>query len=225
LSSATFAPTSIGPEWGPRSRGRVGMFTLIAAEAAIFTIFVVAYIFYMGKSVSGPMPKDVLKLPIFNTACLLSSSLTIHLAVRALRNSKIAAFKLWWFLTIVLGAVFLAGTSREWHHLIFDEGLTISTNLFGTTYYSLVGLHAFHVTVGMVILTVGMVFAFLGNVKPEHSERGEVFSLYWHFVDAVWVVVCGEPHLRRHRQRSICRRRRPGPSFWLSASLWFLPGC
>lgn len=189
MSSATFARASLGPEWGPRSRGRVGMFTLIAAEAAIFTIFVVAYICYLGKSVSGPMPKDVLKLPIFNTACLLSSSLTIDLAVRALRNSKIAAFKLYWFLTIALGAVFLAGTSREWHQLIFDEGLTISTNLFGTTYYSLVGLHAFHVTVGMVILTVGMVFAFLGNVKPEHSERGEVFSLYWHFVDAVWVVV------------------------------------
>ena len=126
------------------------MISLLVAECAIFTIFVVAYIFYIGKSLSGPMPKDVLETPIFNTICLLSSSLTIHLAVRALRNARVNAFGLWWFVTMVLGAIFLVGTGREWWHLIFDKGLTISTNLFGTTYYSLVGLHAFHVTVGLI---------------------------------------------------------------------------
>jgi cytochrome c oxidase subunit 3/cytochrome o ubiquinol oxidase subunit 3 len=165
------------------------MFSLIAAEAAIFTIFVVAYIFYVGKSLSGPAPKDVLELPIFSTVCLLSSSLTIHLAVRALRNAKVGAFGLWWFVTFALGAIFLVETGREWHHLIFDQGLTVSTNLFGTTYYSLVGLHAFHVTVGLTLIALGLIFALLGKVKPEHGERAEVFSLYWHFVDAVWVVV------------------------------------
>jgi cytochrome c oxidase subunit III len=165
------------------------MFSLIAAEAAIFTIFVVAYIFYIGKSLSGPQPKDVLELPIFGTGCLLSSSLTIHLAVRALRNAKVGAFGLWWFVTIALGAIFLVGTGREWQRLIFDKGLTISTNLFGTTYYSLVGLHAFHVSVGLRALGIGMIFTLLGKVKPEHSERADVMSLYWHFVDAVWVIV------------------------------------
>ena len=189
MSSDAITRQLIEPEWALPSRGRVGMFSLIAAEAAIFTIFVVAYIFYIGKSLSGPTPKDVLELPIFGTVCLLSSSLTIHLAVRALRNAKITVFGLWWFVTIALGSIFLIGTGREWHLLIFDEGLTVSTNLFGTTYYSLVGLHAFHVTVGLVVLTIGMIFALLGKVKPEHSERAEVFSLYWHFVDVVWVVV------------------------------------
>jgi cytochrome c oxidase subunit III len=189
LSSAAITRQSIGPEWNLPSRGRVGMFSLIAAEAAIFTIFVVAYIFYIGKSVSGPMAKDVLELPIFSTVCLLSSSLTIHLAVKALRIAKVGAFGLWWFVTIALGAIFLVETGREWQHLIFEKGLTISTNLFGTTYYSLVGLHAFHVTVGLVILTIGMIFTLLGKVKPEHSERAEIFSFYWHFVDAVWVIV------------------------------------
>src|SRR5271154_5225374 len=106
------------------------MISLIVAECAIFTIFVVAYIFYIGKSLSGPVPKDVLRTPIFNTVCLLSSSVTIHLAVRALRKAKIGAFGLWWFATMTLGAIFLVGTAREWQHLIFDEGLTISTNLF-----------------------------------------------------------------------------------------------
>jgi cytochrome c oxidase subunit 3/cytochrome o ubiquinol oxidase subunit 3 len=162
---------------------------LIAAESAIFTIFVVAYIFYIGKSVAGPTPKDVLDLPIFTTICLLSSSLTIHLAVRSLRNAKVGAFGLWWFTTIALGAIFLVGTGREWRQLIYEKGLTVSTNLFGTTYYSLVGLHAFHVTVGLIFLTIGMIFVLLGKVKPEHSKRAEIFSLYWHFVDVVWVIV------------------------------------
>jgi cytochrome c oxidase subunit 3 len=165
------------------------MFSLIAAESAIFTIFVVAYIFYLGKSLSGPMPKDVLETPIFNTICLLSSSLTIHLAVRALRSARVNAFGLWWFVTMVLGSIFLAGTGREWQHLIFEKGLTISTNLFGTTYYSLVGLHAFHVTVGLIGIVLVMIFALLGKMEPAHCDRVDVFSMYWHFVDAVWVVV------------------------------------
>ena len=165
------------------------MLSLIAAEAAIFTIFVVAYIFYIGKSLSGPTPKEVLELPIFSTVCLLASSLTIHLAVRALRNAKVGAFGWWWFVTIALGAIFLVGTGREWRHMIYEKSLTISTNLFGTTYYSLVGLHAFHVTVGLVVLAIGLIFAVLGDVKPEHAERAEVFSLYWHFVDVVWIIV------------------------------------
>jgi cytochrome c oxidase subunit III len=189
LSSAAITRPSIEPDVDLPSRGRTGMFSLIAAEAAIFTIFVVAYIFYIGKSVSGPTPKDVLELPIFGTVSLLSSSLTIHLAVRALRNAKVRAFGFWWFATIALGAIFLVGTGREWQHLIFDKGLTVSTNLFGTTYYSLVGLHAFHVTFGLIVLTLGMIFTFAGKVKPEHSERADIFSLYWHFVDAVWVIV------------------------------------
>jgi cytochrome c oxidase subunit III len=189
LSSATLTRSSNEPVWALPSRGRVGMFSLIAAESAVFTIFVVAYIYYIGKSLSGPTPKDLLELPIFSTVCLLSSSLTIHLAVRALRKERVGVFGLWWFLTIALGTIFLVATGREWHHLIYEKGFTISTNLFGTTYYSLVGLHAFHVTVGLLGIALAMVFTLLGKVKPEHRERLDVFSLYWHFVDVVWVIV------------------------------------
>ena len=176
-------------DWRLPSRGRVGMYCLIVAEAAIFTIFVVAYLFYIGKSTSGPQPNDVLHAPIFYTVCLLASSLTVHLAVRKLVVGAMAAFARWWLLTIVLGAAFLFGTAREWHHLIFDEGLTIGTNLFGTTYYSLVGLHAFHVTMGLLALLTVALFYFAARLRPEHAERLEILSMYWHFVDAVWVVV------------------------------------
>ena len=138
--------------WTLPDRGKVGIAFLIITETALFTIFVVAYLVYMGKSISGPQPKDVLELPIFSSICLLSSSATIVFAERALHHGKMAAFKLWWLLTIALGIEFLVGTGMEWYKLIFKDGLTISTNLFGTTYYSLVGLHASHVIVGMIFL-------------------------------------------------------------------------
>ena len=185
------APSITVPEadlrWNLPARGPVAMYLLIAAETAIFTIFVVAYIFYIGKSATGPQPRDVLHVPIFLTICLLSSSLTIHVAVKLLKSGRVFSFALWWLLTIVLGAIFLAGTFREWHHLIYDEGLTIQANLFGTTYYSLVGLHALHVTVGLLALLTVMIFTFLGDVRKQHAERAEVLSLYWHFVDVVWI--------------------------------------
>jgi cytochrome c oxidase subunit III len=176
-------------DWAVPARGPVAMFSLIAAESAIFTIFVVAYIFYIGKSQTGPQPKDVLEAPIFYSLCLLSSSLTIHLAVKALRKGRSLDFGAWWCATIMLGAIFLFGTLSEWNRLIYRDGLTISTNLFGTTYYSLVGLHGFHVVVGLILLITVMAFTLFGDVKPQHAERLDVLSLYWHFVDTVWVVV------------------------------------
>lgn len=175
--------------WDLPARGPVGMYCLIAAEIAIFTIFVIAYIFYIGKSLTGPQPRDVLEVPIFATICLLSSSLTMHVAVKLLKAGRVPSFTLWWLVTALLGAIFLASTLREWQHLIYDKGLTIQTNLFGTTYYSLVGLHAFHVTVGLLALTTVLIFTFRGEVGRQHAERTEVLSMYWHFVDAVWVVV------------------------------------
>jgi cytochrome c oxidase subunit 3 len=176
-------------DWRLPSKGRVGMWCLIAAEAAIFTIFVVAYLFYIGKCTTGPQPKDVLHTPIFYTVCLLASSLTIHIAVRRIAAGKMWGFALWWLVTILLGGIFLFGTAREWNHLIFHDGLTISTNLFGTTYYSLVGLHAFHVTMGLLALITVALFYFTTRLRREHTERLEILSMYWHFVDLVWVVV------------------------------------
>jgi cytochrome c oxidase subunit 3 len=189
MSAASLPIPASQTRWNLPARGPVGMYCLIAAETAIFTIFVVAYLFYIGKSATGPQPKDVLQVPVFSTICLLSSSLTIHFAVKLLKRGTVFSFALWWLLTIALGVIFLAGTGLEWRHLIYDEGLTIQTNLFGTTYYSLVGLHAFHVTVGLLALAAVSVFTMLGHVRQEHAERVEVLSLYWHFVDVVWVVV------------------------------------
>ena len=192
MSATSLIPNAAalpGEEWRLPSRGRVAMFCLIIGESAIFTIFVVAYIFYIGKSLYGPAPQQVLEIPVFGTICLLSSSFVIWLAERALERNKIKLFGAFWALTLALGVFFLVDTGLEWRTLIYEKGLTISTNLFGTTFYSLVGLHASHVLFGIVGLTTVLIFTLLGKVREEHSERIQVLALYWHFVDAVWVVV------------------------------------
>jgi cytochrome c oxidase subunit 3/cytochrome o ubiquinol oxidase subunit 3 len=171
------------------TRGRVGMWCLIAAESAMFSIFVVAYLYYAGKSLGGPTPNDVLRTPIFGSVCLFSSSITILVAERAIDQGDLRGFRRWLLLTLALGAVFIAGTAREWVRLIDVEGLRISTNLFGTTFYSLVGLHALHVVIGLTGLSIIMTFALLGLVRREHAARVRVFGMYWHFVDAIWAVV------------------------------------
>lgn len=170
-------------------RGKVGMACMILTESALFSIFVAAYVFYIGKSLAGPFPQDVLELPIWASVALLSSSVTITLAVRALRRGARGAFTGWWALTIALGAFFLGATALEWRTLIYEHDLTIWTNLFGSTFYTLVGFHAGHVTVGLLLLGLVLALALAGAVRPAHAERVEVLSWYWHFVDAVWVVV------------------------------------
>src|SRR5690242_6190044 len=93
--------------WNLPYRGTVGMAGLIIAESAIFTIFVVAYLFYLGKSLTGPVPRDVLETPVFYSICLFLSSLTIHLAGKFLKRGERQAFLAWWFLTFLLGGLFL----------------------------------------------------------------------------------------------------------------------
>jgi cytochrome c oxidase subunit 3 len=187
--AAAVIPHNVTEDWKLPSRGIVGMACLILAEAAIFIIFVVAYIYYIGKSLTGPTPHDVLTVPIFATVCLLSSSLTVHFAVSALHAGKRSICSLWLAATLLLGGIFIASTALEWYQLIYHEGLSIRTNLFGTTFYSLVGLHATHVVVGLFMLALALLFSLTGSITSKHSERLEVLSLYWHFVDGVWVVV------------------------------------
>jgi len=189
MSESAVLPQTTTEEWKLPSRGVVGMACLIVAEAAIFIIFVVAYIYYLGKSIAGPKPHDVLELPIVSTICLLSSSITVHFAGSALHSGKRNLCSIWLALTVLLGGIFLASTAQEWYQLIYRDGLTIQTNLFGTTFYSLVGLHASHVIVGLFMLSLTLFFSLRGQLTAKHYERLEVLSLYWHFVDAVWVVV------------------------------------
>lgn len=175
-------------EWKLPSHRKVAIISLIVTESALFTIFVVAYVFYIGKSLNPPYPSQVLDFPLLATICLFSSSFTVVMAEKAFSKSR-AAFHLWWGLTILLGLIFIVYTGIEWYRLIVHDGLWISTNVFGSTFYSLVGLHASHVIVGLVLLSLTWILSLLGKVADDKQEHIEMISWYWHFVDAIWVVV------------------------------------
>jgi cytochrome c oxidase subunit 3/cytochrome o ubiquinol oxidase subunit 3 len=183
-------PPAIRPE-RTLSAGQWGMISFLVSEVALFGTLILTYLFYLGKDVVGPTPAAALKLPLVlcTTACLLASSLTIHLAERALERGKQGGFILWWLATIALGAVFLGGTAFEWHDLISRYHLTISRNLFGTNYYTLVGLHALHVTGGVTIMLIVLGLALARQVTSANRAGVGLVAWYWHFVDGVWVVV------------------------------------
>jgi cytochrome c oxidase subunit 3 len=170
-------------------RGTVGIICLFLTEASLFAIFVTAYIFFIGQSKTGPFPNDVLSGPTWATICLLSSSVTVEFAVRALRSNALGRFKLLLAATVVLGAEFLRQTAIEWQKLIYHDGLTIATNVFGTTYYALVGLHATHVLIGATLLLLVLLLSLGGARIHAHEKKVELLGWYWHFVDAIWIVV------------------------------------
>jgi cytochrome c oxidase subunit 3 len=179
--SASHAPSELhldARQWG--------MAAFLVSEAAFFSTLIVVYLTFLGRDTVGPTPREALSLPlvIFTTICLLSSSGTIHRAEKYLKAGDPSSFRKWWAATIGLGFLFLIGTGYEWYDLITKDGLTISRNLFGSTFFTLVGFHGLHVTVGLVTMLVVLL------VRSGQDRRGvELVSWYWHFVDAVWVVV------------------------------------
>jgi cytochrome c oxidase subunit III len=168
-----------------------GMLSFLLSEVAVFGTLIVTYLFYLGKDVVGPTPAEALSLPLVlgTTTCLLASSVTIHRAERTLERGEQGRFMRWWAATIVLGVVFLLGTAYEWHDLIYRHGLTISRNLFGSTYYTLVGLHALHVTGGVVVMLIVFGLAAVREITSANRASVGLVAWYWHFVDVVWVVV------------------------------------
>jgi cytochrome c oxidase subunit 3/cytochrome o ubiquinol oxidase subunit 3 len=172
------------------------MISFLVSEVALFSTLIVTYVFYLGKDVLGkdvvgPTPAEALSLTLVlcTTACLLASSVTVHRAEKMLGRADQGRFILWWAATILLGMVFLGGTAFEWRDLIYRHHLTISRNLFGTTYYTLVGLHALHVTGGVTIMLIVLGLALRRQVTAANGAGVGLVAWYWHFVDGVWVVV------------------------------------
>ena len=193
-AAATTSAFPVPPPAKPErtlSPGQWGMLSFLVSEVALFGTLIVTYLFYLGKDAVGPTPAEALKLPLVlgTTACLLASSATVHKAERTLGRGDQGGFLRWWAATIGLGVLFLLGTAYEWYGLIHDHGLTISRNLFGTTYYTLVGLHALHVTGGVTALLIVLGLALRREVTNANRAGVGLISWYWHFVDGVWVVV------------------------------------
>ena len=177
------------------NRGKVGMTCLICSEITFFGTLLVTYLFYLGRDIGGPYPDEVLDISLapmkvgFNSIFLLTSSIWIVLAVKALRKGKMAQFGFWWLLTILFGLEFLVGTGMEWYGLIVDDGLTIRTNLFGSGFYTVVGFHAGHVCCGLIMLTIVFILTLCGFMHKRHVHKVDMLSWYWHFVDGIWIAV------------------------------------
>lgn len=185
---------------------QAGMLAFLMSEVAFFGTLIMAYVFFLRQTMaSSPSPGEVFSLPLVlaGTACLLSSSLTIHLAEKALHAGQAGRFQALLALTILLGVLFLGGTAYEWKELIQEHGLTISRNMFGTTYFTLVGFHAAHVTIGLITMSIVLGLhgrftessphqashAATAHGHGSNNEAVQLVSWYWHFVDAVWIIV------------------------------------
>jgi len=170
---------------------KAGMVCFLVSEAAFFGTLIMAYVIFLRQGGTGPTPREVLTLGmvLINTAFLLLSSGTAHFAERALRKRNVGVFRLLWATTILLGALFLVGTAIEWRGLIRNHGLTIGVNMFGTTYYTLVGFHAFHVTLGVLALSAVLFLSLSGKLREGEPMPVTLVGWYWHFVDVVWVIV------------------------------------
>ncbi|TWU10856.1 cytochrome c oxidase subunit 3 [Allorhodopirellula heiligendammensis] len=172
------------------SATRVGVLTFLCSEAVFFATLLIAYVTYRGATLHGPTPETSLSLPlaILDSVFLLSSSVAIGLAVKAFDRSDVPRFTRWMLVTIVLGSLFLCGTAYEWYQLIVHDGLTISRNLFGTTFFTLIGFHAAHVTIGLGVMSLLLWKRRRGDLAVD-SEAPEMVSWYWHLVDTVWIVI------------------------------------
>ncbi len=171
---------------------KVGMLAFLLSEVAFFGTLIMTYVYFLHQSLQEALtPSQVFQLPkaLIASACLFSSSGTIHYAERAIRRQARGEFMALWGATIALGVLFLIGTALEWQDLIVNRGLTIGSGLFGTTYFTLVGFHALHVTIGLIVMSIVLALVSSNRMGTNELTTIEVVSWYWHFVDGVWLVV------------------------------------
>ena len=169
---------------------KMAFWAFIGSECLLFGSLISTYLVYKGHSLTGPYPHEVLNIPFtsFSTFDLLMSSLAMVLALAAVQRGDMKQGKIWLFVTALLGLIFLFGQYWEFSHFV-REGLGLTTNLFGSTFYVLTGTHGAHVTVGVIWLLTLWVQALRGKLGPQNALTVEITGLYWHFVDVVWIVI------------------------------------
>jgi len=192
---------------------KIAIWTFIGSECMLFASLISTYLIYKGKSIVGPYPhepwtnpangevlKPILNIPVtsFSTFVLLMSSLAMVLALAAVQNRRVpkitlsdrilGSSKLWLWATCLLGIVFLGCQAYEFTSFI-HEGLTIRTNLFGSSFFTLTGFHGAHVTAGVIWLFTLLAIDYKRELQPEDATSVDIAALYWHFVDVVWIVI------------------------------------
>jgi len=169
---------------------KLGIWALLGSEVMFFSSLIVTYIIFRGKSVTGPFPQEALDVPLtaFNTFVLICSSLTMVTALAAIQRGQTAGLRRWLIATGLLGLTFLGGQAYEFS-LLISHGLSLSSNLFGATFFTLTGFHGAHVAAGVIWISFVLARAFRGGVTQDNHIAVELVGLYWHFVDLVWIII------------------------------------
>ena len=169
---------------------KLGFWVLLGSETLFFGSLIATYMTYKGESVVGPYPHEILNIPLttISTFVLLMSSLMMVLALAAVQRGDRKGTLIWLMATALLGSLFLGFQSYEFTHF-YHAGLTLETNLFGSTFFVLTGFHGAHVTVGVIWLLVLWAMALRGRLTQADALKVEIAGLYWHFVDIVWIAI------------------------------------
>jgi len=171
-------------------RNKSGMLLFILSESMFFLLLILAYAFFHQPGGLGPQAAnslDVIKSGLFSLA-LFSSSATMWMAEVNHKKKNRRQVALWLLATLLLGSIFLLGQGLEYLHLLRQD-ITISRNLFGTTFFTLTSFHGFHVFIGLLLLGVLFVLAAFGKEREPSGTAMDCISIYWHFVDAVWIII------------------------------------
>ncbi len=179
-------PTSTGLD----SR-KIAMWVFLASDCMFFGSLISAYMISKNRSVVGPFPEELINIPFTSVSSfvLLMSSLAMVLALAGIQRGNIRQFRIWTVATGLLGLIFLGGQIYEFYEFN-HEGLTLSRNLFGSSFFTLTGFHGTHVAIGVVWLFSLFIASFKkGMITQRNSLNVEIAGLYWHFVDIVWIVI------------------------------------
>jgi heme/copper-type cytochrome/quinol oxidase subunit 3 len=172
------------------SNEKLAMWVFLGSDCLLFGALISTYLLLRHRSVSGPTPEEIFDIPFTSVSSfvLLMSSMTMALAVGAIHRGDVRRCRSWLATTGLLGAVFVAGQVYEFTTFV-NEGLGYTTNIFGSAFYTLTGFHGVHVTIGIIFLMSLFVLSLRGNLGADKAEVVEIFGLYWHFVDIVWIVI------------------------------------
>ena len=176
-----------------------GAIVLILSEIVIFGILFTFYFWSDSRQGDAFVPEAILNMemgPIWlNTALLISSGVTVEVAKHMLKKDRLRAFQVWLGITILLGVAFVIGQIVEYTNLV-HEGVTPTASVYGTAFYTLTGVHGLHVVAGVVALSILFGLSFTGFIRKERLSGMEGAFLYWHFVDAIWILVVTVVYLR-----------------------------
>jgi len=190
-SHANTAPAHVAPYRSSKLPDvKLLMWVFLASDTMFFGSLIGTYLAYHGRSLVGPLPRDVFDIPLttISTFVLLMSSLLMVLSLHALRQNDLSKFRLWTAGVAIFGSIFLGFQVFEFTHFV-NAGLTVHQNLFGTTFFILTGTHGIHVTVGVIWLCSLLITSYLRPTTAKDAVYLEIAGLYWHFVDIVWIVI------------------------------------